>query len=79
MENPARIGIITNLTKPDAVSRTREVVQRLRQAEAEVYLEEATAAACHEPGGLPLPELADAVEVRHLMLNLQNLLSGIDH
>jgi len=63
MENPARIGIITNLTKPDAVSRTREVVQRLRQAEAEVYLEEATAAACHEPGGLPLPELADAVEV----------------
>lgn len=63
MENPARIGIITNLTKPDAVSRTREVVERLRRAGAEVYLEEATASACHEPGGLPLPELADAVEV----------------
>lgn len=59
MNQPVRIGVVTNLSKPDAVSRTRELLGKLRHhPNVSVVVESATASACAEPKGLAALELA---------------------
>lgn len=63
MKTPVHVGIVANLTKPEAISTTREIASRLRALKASVLFETATAAACEEPSGLPLAQLTEEVDL----------------
>jgi NAD+ kinase len=56
-------GIIANLTKPDAIERTCEVVAGLTAQGVELRIESATAHACGLPGSGPLEQIVQQVEV----------------
>jgi NAD+ kinase len=64
---PQTVGILANLSKKDAVLRTKELLRKLAKTKLRVLLEESTAAALTKSNGavsgLPLLELADASDV----------------
>lgn len=63
MSSPVKAGIIANLTKPDAIERTQEVVAGLLAKGVEVFWETVTAEACGAPAGESLESLTPKVEV----------------
>jgi NAD+ kinase len=63
MDHPLTCGITANLTKTGAVERTRDILDRLRQLGVDVFMEERTAEAAGESGGLALLEMAQQVEL----------------
>jgi NAD+ kinase len=63
MSSIVKAGIIANLTKPDAIERTLEVVAGLRAKGVEVIWETVTAEACGAPAGQSLDALTPQVEV----------------
>ncbi|MBP7950492.1 MAG: NAD(+)/NADH kinase [Verrucomicrobiales bacterium] len=63
MNPPATIGIVTNLTKPEALERTRELAVRFRACGRQVVLESGGAAALGEAPGVALTELGSEADV----------------
>jgi NAD+ kinase len=63
MSAPVKAGVIANLTKPDAVERTLEIVSGLRAQGVETVIETATADACGYAPGEPLEVLTQHVDI----------------
>ncbi len=63
MSQPVHVGVIANLTKPDAIQHTLAVVQGLRALGVHVLVETVTAEACGLSAGLALADMAREVEV----------------
>ena len=63
MSQPVQVGVIANLTKPDAVEHTTKVVAGLRARGVVVHMESVTAEACGYTHGESLELLTEHVDV----------------
>ncbi len=63
MAETSRIGILANPDKPGAAALLRDLVGRFHRAEREVCLEAGTAALAGLPGGVPLADFDEAVDL----------------
>ena len=63
MAETPRVGIVANLSKSGAKELMADLLDRFEKASIEVILDERTSDFMGQPGGLPLPELSDAVDI----------------
>lgn len=63
MAETPQLGIVANLSKSGAKELMADLLERFEKASIEVILDERTADFIGQPGGLPLPELSDAVDI----------------
>ena len=63
MAETPRVGIVANLSKSGAKELMADLLDRFEKASIDVTLDERTADFIGQTGGLPLPELSDAVDI----------------
>ena len=63
MAEAPRVGIVANLSKSGAKELMADLLDRFEKASIEVILDDRTSDFIGQPGGLPLPELSDAVDI----------------
>lgn len=63
MAETPRVGIVANLSKSGAKELMADLLDRFEKASIEVILDARTSDFIGQPGGLPLPELSDTVDI----------------
>ena len=63
MAEAPRVGIVANLSKSGAKELMADLLDRFEKASIEVILDARTSDFIGQPGGLPLPELSDIVDI----------------
>lgn len=63
MAETLRVGIVANLSKSGAKELMADLLDRFEKASIEVILDARTSDFIGQPGGLPLPELSDTVDI----------------
>ena len=63
MAETPRVGIVANLSKSGAKELMADLLDRFEKASIEVILDARTSDFIGQPGGLPLPELSDIVDI----------------